>query len=163
MTVSDISRRDELPCGVLSLDRLGLGVFGEARPLLRAATRRRRSGETRALKLNTDIAGASFKKTFEELEMVQKLVPIFAKTGGDYSLALDMRTSARLSDVARPANPHRHGRDQVGQISVCRISRRSTRWPRRWNNDDLRKIEAKDVTIRFAIAGRPHHHAALST
>ncbi|MDY5240206.1 MAG: AsmA family protein, partial [Alistipes senegalensis] len=92
MTVSDISGEMSVAGGVLSLDRLRLGVFG-GKATASGSYSTAADPAKPALKLNADIAGASFQKTFEELEMVQKLVPIFAKTGGDYSLALDMRTS----------------------------------------------------------------------
>lgn len=39
-----------------------------------------------------NIQKASFEETFKQLDMIQKIVPIFAKTGGTYSVNLDLKT-----------------------------------------------------------------------
>ncbi len=93
---------------------------------------------------------ASFSRTFEELELVRQLVPLFAKTGGDYSLSLDLDTplDARLSpDLGR----QRLGRDPLRSISSCSRSRLFDRLASLLKDDRLRRIEARDVAIRFAI------------
>ena len=149
MTVSDISGEMSVAGGVLSLDRLGLGVFG-GKATASGSYSTAADPAKPALKLNADIAGASFQKTFEELEMVQKLVPIFAKTGGDYSLALDMRTS-----LDSQMSPDLQTLTATGEIRSANIHVQNIEafdaLAKALNNDDLRKIEAKDVTIRFAI------------
>lgn len=149
MTVSDISGEMSVAGGVLSLDRLGLGVFG-GKATASGSYSTAADPAKPALKLNADIAGASFQKTFEELEMVQKLVPIFAKTGGDYSLALDMRTS-----LDSQMSPDLQTLTATGEIKSANIHVQNIEafdaLAKALNNDDLRKIEAKDVTIRFAI------------
>ena len=82
--------------------------------------------------------------------MVQKLVPIFAKTGGDYSLALDMHT---LLDSQM--SPDLQTLTATGEIKSANIHVQNIEafdaLAKALNNDDLRKIEAKDVAIRFAI------------
>ena len=149
MTVSDISGEMSVAGGVLSLDRLRLGVFG-GKATASGSYSTAADPAKPALKLNADIAGASFQKTFEELEMVQKLVPIFAKTGGDYSLALDMRTS-----LDSQMSPDLQTLTATGEIRSANIHVQNIEafdaLAKALNNDDLRKIEAKDVTIRFAI------------
>ncbi len=149
MTVSDISGEMSVAGGVLSLDRLGLGVFG-GKATASGSYSTAADPAKPALKLNADIAGASFQKTFEELEMVQKLVPIFAKTGGDYSLALDMHTS-----LDSQMSPDLQTLTATGEIKSANIHVQNIEafdaLAKALNNDDLRKIEAKDVTIRFAI------------
>ena len=149
MTVSDISGEMSVAGGVLSLDRLRLGVFG-GKATASGSYSTAADPAKPALKLNADIAGASFQKTFEELEMVQKLVPIFAKTGGDYSLALDMRTS-----LDSQMSPDLQTLTATGEIRSANIRVQNIEafdaLAKALNNDDLRKIEAKDVTIRFAI------------
>ena len=149
MTVSDISGEMSVAGGVLSLDRLGLGVFG-GKATASGSYSTAADPAKPVLKLNADIAGASFQKTFEELEMVQKLVPIFAKTGGDYSLALDMRTS-----LDSQMSPDLQTLTATGEIKSANIHVQNIEafdaLAKALNNDDLRKIEAKDVTIRFAI------------
>ena len=151
MTVSDISGEMSVAGGVLSLDRLGLGVFG-GKATASGSYSTAADPAKPALKLNADIAGASFQKTFEELEMVQKLVPIFAKTGGDYSLALDMRTS-----LDSQMSPDLQTLTATGEIRSANIHVQNIEafdaLAKALNNDDLRKIEAKDVTIRINLSG----------
>ena len=102
------------------------------------------------LKLDAAVSGASFRKTFEELEMVQQLVPIFAKTGGDYSLSLDLGTSldAAMSPDLRSLNAA--GEIKSANIHVQNIEAFDA-LAKALGNDDLRKIEARDVAIRFSI------------
>ena len=153
MTVSDISGEMSVANGALSLNRLGLGVFG-GRATASGSYSTAADPAKPALKLNANIAGASFQRSFEELEMVQKLVPIFAKTGGDYSLALDMRTS-----LDSQMSPDLQTLTATGEIRSANIHVQNIEafdaLAKALNNDELRKIEAKDVAIRFAIeAGR---------
>lgn len=149
MTVSDISGEMSVANGALSLNRLGLGVFG-GRATASGSYSTAADPAKPALKLNANIAGASFQRSFEELEMVQKLVPIFAKTGGDYSLALDMRTS-----LDSQMSPDLHTLTATGEIRSANIHVQNIEafdaLAKALNNDELRKIEAKDVAIRFAI------------
>ncbi|MCR2030493.1 AsmA family protein [Alistipes timonensis] len=149
MTVSDISGEMSVANGALSLNRLGLGVFG-GRATASGSYSTAADPAKPALKLNANIAGASFQRSFEELEMVQKLVPIFAKTGGDYSLALDMRTS-----LDSQMSPDLQTLTATGEIRSANIHVQNIEafdaLAKALNNDELRKIEAKDVAIRFAI------------
>lgn len=149
MTVSDISGEMSVANGALSLNRLGLGVFG-GRATASGSYSTAADPAKPALKLNANIAGASFQRSFEELEMVQRLVPIFAKTGGDYSLALDMRTS-----LDSQMSPDLQTLTATGEIRSANIHVQNIEafdaLAKALNNDELRKIEAKDVAIRFAI------------
>ena len=149
MTVSDITGEMSIAGGALSLDRLSLGIFG-GKAAASGSYSTAADPAKPALKLNADISGASFQKTFEELEMVQKLVPIFSKTGGDYSLALDMRTS-----LDSQMSPDLQSLSATGEIRSANIHVQNIEafdaLAKALNNDDLRKIEAKDVAIRFVI------------
>lgn len=149
MTIGDMTGEMSLSGGVLSLDRLALGVFG-GRATASGSYSTAADPARPALKLNANISGASFQKTFEELEMVQRLVPIFAKTGGDYSLALDMRTS-----LDAEMSPDLQSLNATGEIKSANIHVQNIEafdaLAKALGNDDLRKIEARDVAIRFAI------------
>ena len=102
---------------------------------------------TPALSLDADFANASFQQTSEQLEMVQQLVPIFAKTGGDYSLSLHLQTllDAQMSPDSR-RSPHRVR--SARRTSTSRISRHSTRWPMRWATTACARSR-QDVAIRL--------------
>ena len=127
MTIGDISGEMRVAGGALSLERLAMGVLG-----------------------GRATASGSCLKTFEELEMVQQLVPIFAKTGGDYSLSLDLGTSldAAMSPDLRSLNAA--GEIKSANIHVQNIEAFDA-LAKALGNDDLRKIEARDVAIRFSI------------
>ena len=135
--------------GVLSLERLAMGVFG-GRATASGSYSTAADPARPVLKLDAAVSGASFRKTFEELEMVQQLVPIFAKTGGDYSLSLDLGTSldAAMSPDLRSLNAA--GEIKSANIRIQNIEAFDA-LAKALNNDNLRKIEAKDVAIRFAI------------
>ncbi len=45
-----------------------------------------------ALALQAQIEKASFARTFRELEMIRKIVPLFEKTGGDYSMEFNLKS-----------------------------------------------------------------------
>ena len=85
--------------GTLSLSRLRMQLFGGT-ATASGSYSTASDPQRPALQLSLGLSGASFSKTFDELEMVQKLVPVFAKTGGDYSLSLDM--SATLDAQMSP-------------------------------------------------------------
>ena len=82
--------------------------------------------------------------------MVQKLVPLFAKTGGDYSLSLDMTTA-----LDPKMEPDLQSLSATGEIKSANIRIQNLEafdaLAKALDNDKLRKIEAKDVAVRFSI------------
>jgi len=149
MTVSALTGEMRVAGGALSLDKLALQLFGgKASASGRYSTAADPSRPS--LRLGLSLAGASFSQTFDELEMVQKLVPVFAKTGGDYSLSLDM--TAALDSTMSPdlQSVNATGEIKSENIRVQNIEAFDA-LAKALNNDKLRKIEAKDVAIRFAI------------
>ncbi|MDE5623978.1 MAG: AsmA family protein [Alistipes sp.] len=149
MTLSALSGEMGVAGGALSLNKLALQLFGgKASASGRYSTAADPSRP--ALRLDLSLAGASFAQTFDELEMVQKLVPLFAKTGGDYSLALNM--SAALDSAM---SPDLQSIDASGEIKSANIRVQNIEafdaLAKALGNDKLRQIEAKDVAVRFAI------------
>ncbi|MEI3583508.1 MAG: AsmA-like C-terminal region-containing protein [Alistipes shahii] len=149
MTIGDISGEMRVAGGALSLERLAMGVFG-GRATASGSYSTAADPARPVLKLDAAVSGASFRKTFREMEMVQQLVPIFAKTGGDYSLSLDLGTSldAAMSPDLRSLNAA--GEIKSANIHVQNIEAFDA-LAKALGNDDLRKIEARDVVIRFSI------------
>ena len=167
MTVSGISGEMRVAGGALSLERLRMQLFGGSATASGSYSTATASGsystatasgsystaadpQRPALKLALGLAGASFSKTFDELEMVQKLVPLFAKTGGDYSLSLDMTTALDPN-----MEPDLQSLDATGEIKSANIRIQNLEafdaLAKALDNDKLRKIEAKDVAVRFSI------------
>ena len=149
MTIGNITGEMRMADGTLSLNRLGMQLFGGT-ATASGSYSTAADPQRPALKLALGLSGASFSKTFDELEMVQKLVPVFSKTGGDYSLSLDMTTAldAQMSPDLQSVNA-------AGEIRSANIHIQNLEafdaLAKALNNDNLRKIEAKDVAIRFAI------------
>lgn len=149
MTVTDLSGEMGVNEGVLSLRKLKMQLFG-GRAAASGSYSTAADPARPQLKLAADITGASFQKTFEELDLVQKLVPLFAKTGGDYSLSLNLSTplDAAMSPVLQSLDAS--GELRSANIRVQNIEAFDA-LAKALGNDDLRRIEAKDVAIRFTI------------
>ena len=149
MTVSGISGEMRVAGGALSLERLRMQLFGGS-ATASGSYSTAADPQRPALKLSLGLSGASFSKTFDELEMVQKLVPLFAKTGGDYSLSLDMTTALDPN-----MEPDLQSLSATGKIKSANIHIQNLEafdaLAKALDNDKLRKIEAKDVAVRFSI------------
>lgn len=149
MVITDIAGEMSVAGGTLSLDRLGLQLFGgKASASGRYSTTADPAHPT--LSLAASIAKASFPRTFEEIEAVRQLAPIFEKASGDYSLSIDMRTTL---DAAM--SPDLMSLTAQGEISSENVSVEGVevfdKLADLLKNDKLRRIEARDLKIRFSI------------
>lgn len=98
-----------------------------------------------------DIQKASFGQTFDQLDMVKQIVPIFEKTGGTYSVKFDLK-SALDSQMSPDLNTlTAQGVIQSNDIRLQNIEVFS-QLATLLKNDKLKNIEAKDLKISFAIA-----------
>lgn len=97
-----------------------------------------------------NIQKASFEETFKQLDMIQKIVPIFAKTGGNYSVNLDLKTpldntmnpelmSLTAKGILQSNDIHIQNLEVFDKIATL------------LKNDKLKNIEAKDIKIPFTI------------
>ena len=149
MVITDIAGEMSVAGGTLSLDRLGLQLFGgKASASGRYSTAADPAHPT--LSLAASIAKASLPRTFEEIEAVRQLAPIFEKASGDYSLSIDMRTTL---DAAM--SPDLMSLTAQGEISSENVSVEGVevfdKLADLLKNDKLRRIEARDLKIRFSI------------
>lgn len=149
MVITDIAGEMSVAGGTLSLDRLGLQLFGgKASASGRYSTAADPAHPT--LSLAASIAKASFPRTFEEIEAVRQLAPIFEKASGDYSLSIDMRTTL---DAAM--SPDLMSLTAQGEICSENVSVEGVevfdKLADLLKNDKLRRIEARDLKIRFSI------------
>lgn len=149
MTIENLTGEMSMADGRLSLDGLRLGLFG-GQASASGSYSTTDDPARPALKLKADFTKASFQKTFEELEMVQKLVPIFEKTGGDYSLSLDLQTALDAAMSPDLGTLTATGEIRSENIRIQNIKAFEA-MAEALGNDRLRTIEAKDVAIRFAI------------
>lgn len=149
MSIERVAGEVRVAEGVLSLNKLAMGLF-EGEATASGTYMAKEDPKHPVLTMNLGLEKASFQQTFNQLEMVQQLVPIFAKTGGDYSLALDLTTqldeqlspvmpSVNASGVIRSENIRLQNIELFGKLADA------------LKYEPLRNVEAKDVKITFAI------------
>lgn len=149
MTISALTGEMRMAGGTLSLEKLAMRLFG-GKAAASGSYSTAKDPRHPALRLSLGLAGASFSQTFEQLDMVRQLVPVFAKTGGDYSLSMDM--SALLDQTMTPDlhSVNASGEIKSANIQVQRIAAFDA-LAKALDNEKLSNIEARDVAIRFAI------------
>lgn len=103
-----------------------------------------------AVSFTADIKKASFEETFKQLDMIQQLVPLFAKTGGNYSVSLDLdcRLDSEMSPILE--NLTANGRLKSDDIKIQNIEV-FDQLATLLKNDKLRNIEAKNIDIAFSV------------
>lgn len=150
MTITDLVGDISMKEGTVNLGRLNMNALG-------GAIRTSGSYSTAAnpkqpdLALDVNVDKASFSRTFEELDMVKKFVPIFEKTGGNYSMTLNVTT--QMDEHMEPILNSVSGRGvlESSDIHVQNIGV-FDQLATVLKDDRLKKIEAKDVKISFTIA-----------
>lgn len=100
--------------------------------------------------MSASIQNASFARTFDELELVQKIVPLFEKTGGDYSMSLNLSTRLSESmDILYPtlqaSGEIRSENIQLQNMEVFGLLATALK------NDSFNNIQARNVRVAFAI------------
>lgn len=150
MTLTQIEGGLRIADGTLSLGRLKMNAF-DGRMV--ASGRYATAADPRhpEVDLSLDIAHASFRKTFEELETVQTFVPLFAQTGGSYAMQLDL--SSRLDPSMAPELSTLYASGVLSALDI-RISHLEAfaKLADALKYEPLRRIEAEEVRIRFSVA-----------
>ena len=97
-----------------------------------------------------DLAKAQFKTTFEQLDMVKQIVPLFEKTGGNYSA--DIKLNATLD---KDFNPDMNSLTAIGNIKSNEITLSNVEAfnliANNLKTDALRDINAVDIKIPFEV------------
>jgi len=149
MMIDDIAGDITLSDGTLSLDRLRMQLFG-GNATASGSYSTAADPQRPAVKMNMAFTDASFARTFTELETIKQLVPLFEKTGGNYSMTLALDT--RLDREMAPEWPtfNAQGEIRSENIRIQNIGAFDA-LAKALNNDKLRTIQAKDVAIRFTV------------
>ena len=149
MVLDDFTGSLTVAKGTVSMNRLAMNAFG-GRMSASGSYSTAADAQRPALKLKAEIADASFSTTFDQLDVVRRMVPLFEKTGGDYSMSLDLAT--RLTQTMEPdyATLQADGAIRSKNIRGQNIPV-FDQLAAALKNDALRRIEAKDVDIRFTI------------
>ncbi len=134
--------------GTLSMDNLHMKAFGGT---LDASGRYASASDVPTLGMNLGFADASFSETFRQLDMIRKIVPLFAKTGGNYSMKFDFTT--RMQPDMSPDLKSLNGKGELTSSNI-RLQNLEVfdKMGALLKNDKLKNIEAKDVRIGFTIA-----------
>lgn len=151
MKIMDFSGSLSMTGGTVTLGNLKMDAFGGR---VKASGRYSTAADPMRpdLRLSLDIERASFQNTFEELETVRQLVPLFEKTGGSYSMKLGLTT--RLDSSMSPDLKTLDAKGEIGSqdIRIQHVEAFS-KLADALHYEPLREIEAKDVKIRFTVSG----------
>lgn len=150
MTITDFTGALAVKGGTVDMSKLAMKAFGGSLSASGSYSTAE-SVDAPRLKLKADISHASFSRTFDELELIQKIVPLFQKTGGDYSMSLDL--AARMkSDMSidyptlNATGELRSSNIQLGNLDIFNKLGSALK------SDKLQSDLAKDLVVKFAIA-----------
>ena len=148
MNISNAGGEMRVKDGALSLNNLHLNIFdGKATASGSYSTA---DPANPSVNMSLSFADASFKKTFEELEMIRQLVPVFAKTGGNYTMKLDLKT--RLDQQMTPVMQSVSARGEIRSANVEVMNIEAfNKLATLLNNKQLNRIVAKHVDIKFVV------------
>lgn len=102
------------------------------------------------LVLGLDIANCSFERTFAELDMIKKLVPLFEKTDGTYSMKFDMVTKLNSEMSPELMTMSAKGVLTTGDVNIQNIKAFDA-LAIALNDKRLKSIQAKNVKISFTV------------
>ena len=149
MVIEQLSGEVRVAHGILSLDGLRMKAFDGS--LTASGSYSTAVDPLRpALAFKLGFTDASYARTFEQLDMVKRIVPLFEKAGGVYSMSLDMKMNL---DAAM--EPDLMSLDAQGELRSADIRIEQLKafelLAKTLGNDALSTIRAKDVVIPFAI------------
>ena len=149
MDIKEVVGEVSLAQEALSLNKLAMQLFGGSATASGAYST---AENPSAPKINFDLGlkQASFEQTFAQLDMVKSMVPLFAKTGGNYSLKMDLR--AMLDETM---SPDMQSVNATGELTSANIRLQNIavldKLATALHNDKLKAIEAENVLIKFVI------------
>jgi len=150
MEITDFTGALAVREGTVDMSKLAMKAFGGSLAASGSYSTAE-SVEAPRLKLKADISHASFSQTFDQLELVQKMVPLFRKTGGDYSMALDL--SSRMTPdmgldypTLNASGELRSSNIQLQNIEIF------DKLSAALKSDKLQSTLAKDLVVKFVIA-----------
>ena len=149
MTLENFTGRMNVDGGKVTIDKLAVKAFdGQVTGSGTYSTAA--DAASPKLNLNLGIEKAKFEETFKQLDVIQKLVPIFAKTGGDYSMNFVMSTSLTSTMDVDYHSFNGSGTIRSEDINIRNIEAFDL-LAKAVNNEKLKNISAKDVKIQFEI------------
>lgn len=149
MILENFTGRMGVADGKVSIEKLAVDAFG-GKMSGSGAYSTAESVASPKLNLNLAIEHAKFEDTFKQLEIVQKMVPIFEKTGGDYSMSLNLSTALKSDfsvdyDTCNAKGVIRSDNINIRNIEAFDMLANAV------NNDKIKNFSAKGVKIPFEI------------
>ena len=145
MVIDNLTGAATVRGGVLSLDNLGMNMFdGTAKASAAYSTA---NIDSPRLRLNATFNQASFKTTAAQVEMIEKIVPLFNKIEGTYTMSLnaDMALDQTMSPVLKSVNGS--GKITSGNFKLSNIPALTALAKSVGNGVDLNTIQSSEATV----------------
>lgn len=145
MVIDNLAGAATVRGGVLSLDNLGMNMFdGTAKASAAYSTA---NIDNPRLRLNATFNQASFKTTAAQVEMIEKIVPLFNKIEGTYTMSLnaDMALDQTMSPVLKSVNGS--GKITSGNFKLSNIPALTALAKSVGNGVDLNTIQSSEATV----------------
>ena len=145
MVIDNLAGAATVRGGVLSLDNLGMNMFdGTAKASAAYSTA---NIDSPRLRLNATFNQASFKTTAAQDETIEKIVPLFNKTEGTYTISLnaDMALDQTMSPVLKSVNGS--GKITSGNFKLSNIPALTALAKSVGNGVDLNTIQSSEATV----------------
>lgn len=149
MVIENLTGNLTVANGTVQMNPLNMNLFGGTISASGSYSTTK-SAENPEVKFALNIKQASFERTFNELDMIQQLVPLFAKTGGNYSVNFDMNTTLDKSMSPDLKTLMAKGLLESANINIQNIEV-FDQLASLLKNDKLKTINAKDIKIPFTI------------
>ncbi len=148
MVLENVTGRVEVADGILDMKQLRMNAMGGTMEASGTYNTAQPLSPQMGVALN--IKNASFSETFKQLDFIRQLVPLFEKTGGNFSLELTMKAPMKgdmTPDLTQLTAKGSLASSDIHLQNVQAFDVLATLL----KNDGLRKIEAKDIKIPFSI------------
>ncbi len=149
MTIDDFSGEVSLKQGVASINRFTAKALGGTITAAPASFDTSVPSSPK-VSLSCSIKDASFAESFRQLEIIRRAVPLFEKTGGNYSCSLDF-----ASEMTSDLSPVLNSIDARGVITSENIELQNIEILGMLANSvgdkRLKNLDAKDLRISFTI------------
>ena len=145
MVIDNLAGAASVRDGVLSLDNLGMNMFdGTAKASASYSTT---NSDSPRLRLNATFNQASFKTTAAQVEMIEKMVPLFNRIEGTYTMSLnaDMVLDKTMSPVLKSVNGG--GKITSGNFKLSSIPALTALAGKVGNGINLDTIQSSEATV----------------
>lgn len=145
MVIDNLAGAASVRGGVLSLDNLGMNMFdGTAKASASYSTA---NSDSPRLRLDATFNQASFKTTASQVEMIEKIVPLFNRIEGTYTMSLstDMTLDSQMSPVLKSVNGS--GKISSGNFKLSNIPALTALAGKVGNGINLDTIQSSEATV----------------